>query len=297
MRTSSRFSGFRVSSVVASLALAAGTLWSACYNPKYGSNADAGMAFRCFASDNPACPAGLVCCSGSTCGENLMPQQEGWCVTPPEPQDMTITPLDYWNFGTKTMYYGGATMDPLLTGVDPDTGQWRCHRDDANPNPTDNEIIRALEPNDLPGIAVSLSNPLMADPPATFMGNPYEICPDKTAPSMPDVDVFRFKLVTAAKVMVEVKYKVAFGDLDVAIFRLAKDPDTMMDTPQRVFSDVTAQENACIEANNLQPGTYFVVVRGTTTPEKPGVYSMNRYNLKVYTTTTGATCMKKDGGV
>ena len=87
------------------------------------------------------------------------------------------------------------------------------------------------------------------------------------------------------------------GDLDIALFRIAKDPDTNLDTPQRVLADVTAVENACIEANNLMPGTYYVVIRGTTTPEKPGTYSMNRYNLKVYTTTTGASCVKRDGGV
>ena len=296
MRMFSRSSGSFSFSAIASSALMAAALLTGCYNPNYGSNSDASMAFRCFSSDNPTCPAGLVCCAGNTCGDQLMPQQEGWCVTPPPPVDMTITPLDYWNFGTKTMYYGGATMDPQLTGVD-ENGQWRCHRDDTNPNPTDNDVIRALEPNDLPGSAISLSNPLMADPPSTFKGNPYQICPDKSAPNTPDVDVFRFKLTTAAKVLVEVKYPVAFGDLDVALFRMAKDAETMLDTPQRVLTDLTAAENACIEANNLMPGTYFVVIHGTTTPEKPGVYSMNNYTLKVYTTTMGASCLKKDGGV
>jgi hypothetical protein len=210
---------------------------------------------------------------------------------------LTITPAQYWDFGTKTNYYGGATMDPMLTGVDPGTGQWRCHRDDSNPSPTDKEILRALEPNDMPGTAITLSNPLMADPPATYMGSPYEICPDRTAPSVPDVDVFKFKLSSPAKVIAEVRYQVTFGDLDVALFRMAKDPDTMMDMPQRVLTDLTANNNGCIEANNLMAGTYYVVVRGTTTPEKPGVYSMNNYSIRVYTTAGSASCAKKDGGI
>lgn len=277
-------------------ALGAAALLAGCYNPTYGSNADAGMAFRCYSSDNPTCPAGLVCCAGNVCGDQLMPMQEGWCVLPPAPQDLTITPLDFWDFGTKTMYYGGATMDPMLSGTDPDTGQWRCHRDDTNPSPTDKQVLRALEPNDLPQSAISLSNPLPVDPPATAMSS-YEICADRSAPNVPDVDVYRFKLSSPAKVIAEVKYNVAFGDLDAALFLLAKNSDTGVDTPQRVLADLTAVSNACIEANNLMPGTYYLVIRGTTTPEKPGVYSLNNYSLRVYTTTTGATCMKRDGGV
>jgi len=289
--------GLRRSVERAAPALAAAALLTSCYNPNYGSNADAGMAFRCYSSDNPTCPAGLVCCAGRVCGEQLMPSQEGWCVLPQPPEDLTITPLDYWDFGTKTMYYGGATMDPMLSGIDPDTGQSRCHRDDTNPNPTDKQVLRALEPNDLPPSAISLSNPLMADPPPTSMGSPYEICPDRSAPTVPDVDVFRFRLSSPAKVIAEVKYSVAFGDLDAALFVLAKNPDTGADQPQRVLADLTATNNACIEANNLMPGTYFLVVRGTTTPEKPGVYSLNNYSVRVYTTTMGASCVKKDGGL
>ena len=52
-------------------------------------------------------------------------------MQPPEPIDMSTLPIDVWEFGTKTMYYGGAVMDPLLTGTDPDTGKWRCKRDDT----------------------------------------------------------------------------------------------------------------------------------------------------------------------
>ena len=96
-------------------------------------------------------------------------------------------------------FYPGVTPIPrhqYAFGIarDPDTGQPRCHRDDTNPSPTDKQVLRALEPNDLPPSAISLSNPLMADPPTSSMGSPYEICSDRSAPNVPDVDVFRFKL-------------------------------------------------------------------------------------------------------
>jgi hypothetical protein len=269
-----------------------------CYNPTYSFNADAGAAFHCFNSDNPPCPSGLVCCVGTMCGDQLASNQEGWCVPPPPVLDMSVTPISYWDFGIKTMYYGGVMMDPMLTGMDPDSMKWRCHRDDTNPNPTDPQVVRALEPNDLPATAISLSNPLATDPPPTQMGSPYEICPDHTAPDIPDVDVFKFKLTSATKVIAEIKYAVMYGDLDVALFLMAKDPDTGADTPQRIMADLSATDNGCIEASNLMPGTYYVVVRGTTTPEKPGIYSMNNYSIRVYTTTMGASCAaKKDGGM
>jgi hypothetical protein len=277
-------------------ALSAAVLFSNCYKPTYSDQADAGMAFRCYSSDNPPCPGNLVCCDGRVCGDNLMANQEGWCVQPPEPIDMSILPIDVWEFGTKTMYYGGAVMDPLLTGTDPDTGKWRCKRDDTNPNPTDKEIIRAFEPNDLPGAAIGLTNPLPVDPPASA-GSSYEICPDKSAPSVPDIDVFKFRLQTPQKVIIELKYKVTYGDLDVGLFRMVKDPDTGVEKPQRVLADLTAKDDACIEANNLMAGTYYVAIRGTNSPEKPAVYSMNTYTLRVYGTTTGSCTAKKDGGV
>ena len=94
------------------------------------------------------------------------------------------------------------------------------------------------------------------------------------------------------------RYQVAFGDLDVALFQMAKDPDTMISAPQRVLADLTATNNACIEANNLQPGTsYYVVVRGTNSVASPNVYSMNNYVLRVYTTAGSGSCAKKDGGI
>lgn len=286
---------------IAALFVSAVALLSACYNPKYGNNADAGMAFRCYASDNPSCPSGLVCCIDRLCGEELLaqkPNEEGWCVTQPEPQDLSVTPLDFWEFGTKGTYYTGAVMDPGLTGTDPDTGAWRCHRDDLNPNPTDKEVLRAFEPNDTMDKAIGLTNPIPVDPPATMTGTSYEICPDKSAPGVPDVDVFRFRITSPMKVIAEVKYKVGFGDLDVAIFREMVDEET--GRPQRVLGDLTAVDNACIEINNLPAGRYFVVVRGTNTPDKPSVYTMNNYQIRVYgVQSSGATCMPKkpDGGV
>lgn len=298
MRTSSFRTGTLGSWKLSAVALQAAALVSGCYNPNYGSNVDAGMAFHCYASDNPSCPSGLVCCVGTVCGDQLMPNQEGWCIPPPPPVDMTITPVQYWDFGAKASYYTGVTMDPMLTGMDPNTGKWRCHRDDTNPDNKDPVILRQLEPNDLPATAISLSTPLMADPPPTQMGSPYEICPDHTAPTVPDVDVYKFKLTSAAKVIAEVKYQVMFGDLDVALFQMAKNPDTGADQPQRIQADLTATDNACIEANSLMPGTYYLVVRGTNTVSMPGVYTMNNYTLRVYTTSTGATCaFKRDGGM
>ena len=52
------------------------------------------------------------------------------------------------------------------------------------------------EPNDFPESAIVLPNPLPIDPPPTFMGSYYQICPDRTAPDVPDVDVYKFKLLT-----------------------------------------------------------------------------------------------------
>ena len=123
---------------------------------------------------------------------------------------------------------------------------------------------------------------------------------DESAPDLVDVDVFKFKLPTPTKVMVRVTYKVSYGDLDVALFRMAKD-DSGVDRPQRVVADLTAVDNGCLEAPNLPaPGPYYVVVRGTNSPEKPATYTMNNYNIRVYgvSTPTGDSCVaKKDGGI
>lgn len=278
------------------LLISVAMLAAACYNPSYSFDPDAGRAFSCYASDTPACPSGLVCCIGQMCGDELLaakPLERGWCVPPPSPADLSVSPISFWDFGTKTMYYGGAVMDPNLTGIDPATGKWRCHRDDLNPNPTDKEVIRAFEPNDLPVNAIGLTNPLPVDPPM-MAGTAYEICPDQSAPDQPDVDAFKFKVMAPLKIIVELKYKVSFGDLDVAVFRDVIDAETQMHTYQRVGADITAAENACFE-QTLQPGSYFAVVRGTTTPEKPGVYTMNNYTIRVFgVQTSGYSCIKRD---
>jgi len=271
---------------------------AACYKPNYSSDEDLGKAFRCYATDRPACPGGLVCCVGALCGDSLIDPVtggpvkdnsgnplEGSCVPPRAPEDLSLTPASYWDFGIKGSYWTGAVNDPLLSGKDPDTGKWRC--------------ARKLEPNDMPGEEVGLGSQLPIDPNPT-PGTAYEICPDESAPDLPDVDVFKFKLPTPTKVMVRITYKVTYGDLDVALFRMAKD-DTGVDRPQRVVADLTAVDNGCLEIPNLPAGgPYYVVVRGTNSPEKPSKYSMNLYNIRVYgvSTPAGDSCTaKKDGGV
>ena len=116
---------------------------------------------------------------------------------------------------------------------------------------------------------------------------------------MPDVDVFKFKLSQPTKVLVRLTYKVSYGDLDVALFRIVKDDTTGEMKPQRVVADLTAVDNACLEAPSLPTGQYYVVVRGTNSPEKPSTYSMNNYNIRVYgVQSSGESCVaKKDGGV
>jgi len=286
-------------------------LSAACYKPTYSSDEDMGKAFRCYATDKPACPGSLVCCVGSLCGDALIDPVsggplkgndgnplEGSCVPPRAPEDLTVTPATYWDFGVKGSYYTGIANDPLLSGKDPDTGKWRCKRDDQNPDPAA-EIKRMFEPNDMPDQSVSLSNPLPIDPTPT-LGSAYEICPDQSAPSVPDVDVFKFKLSQPTKVLVRLTYKVSYGDLDVALFRIVKDDTTGEMKPQRVVADLTAVDNACLEAPNLPAGgPYYVVVRGTNSPEKPSTYSMNNYNIRVYgVQSSGDSCtVKKDGGV
>lgn len=298
----------------ASAVLMAPILGASCYNPTYSSDEDAGTAFRCFATDKPACPGNLVCCVGKMCADSLIDPVtgepikdsssglplEGWCVPPRPPEDLSVTPFQFWPFPVKSMYFTGTFLDPGLSGVDPDSGKWRCRRDDKNQDPPA-EIQRMAEPNDLPDQAVSLSNPLKEDPDASFTGSSYEICPDQSAPDQPDVDVFKFRLQMPKKVVVEVKHRVMNGDLDVGLFRLNKNTDTGKDEPQLISSDMTAVENACVEANNLPAGTYYIVVRGSriiydmSTPEK---YTMNSYTLRAYTVlASGASCTKKpDGG-
>ncbi|HMU40791.1 MAG TPA: hypothetical protein PKE31_17410 [Pseudomonadota bacterium] len=277
----------------------------ACYKPNYSSDEDMGRAFRCYVNDKPSCPGDLVCCVGDVCGDALLDPitqgpvidpstgrpLEGTCVRPRPPKDMVSTPVSYWDFGVKGTYYTGVVNDPMLTGKDPDTGQWRCPR--------------KLEPNDTLDDAVGLGSQLPIDPNPT-PGTSYEICPDETGPDIPDLDVFKFKIGQPTKVLVRLTYKVSNGDLDVGLFRMAKDDATGELKPQRVLTDLTPVDNACLEASNLPPtgatsgplAYYYVVVRGTSSPEKPSTYTMNNYAIRVYgVATSGDTCSpKKDGG-
>jgi hypothetical protein len=289
-----------VSRVSWQFVLAGALALAGCYKPQFASDPDAGVGFRCHASDNPPCPAGLVCCAEGKCGDELLnssqPNAEGWCVTPPPPVDMTTTALTFWPFGTKTEYYKGEVMPIPLSGFD-ENNEWRCKRDDDNMSPAPS-IARMLEPNDWPEKAIGLKNPLEADLPPSTLGSAYEICPDKSAPTVPDVDVFRFRVQTPSKIIAEIRYRAVNGDLDFAIFRVDTDTETGMKKPVVVAKDLSPVDNGCIEIPTLMPGTYYIVVRGTTTPEMPGVYTMNTYNIRVFpVVSTPYTCAKKgDGG-
>jgi hypothetical protein len=273
---------------------------TACYKPEYASNPDARMGFRCHKSDSPACPPSFVCCLDGVCGDDLKDADEGWCVPPPTPVDMAITGLKYWPFPSKANYFDGEYMPAPLSGYD-DQMQWLCTRDDTNPEPPA-AIRRMGEPNDFADLAIVLPNPLRPDLPVTDLGSAYQICPDKTAPDLPDVDVYKFKLMSPAKVIAEIKYKVVNGDLDIAIFRLDTDPDTGEKKPtlaSPTARDTTSVDNACIEMTSLAAGTYYVVVRGVPVGlDQPGKYTMNNYNLRVFTVDqSGYSCVpKKDGG-
>lgn len=268
-----------------------------CFKPEYASNPDAKMGFRCHKSDSPACPASLVCCLDGVCGDDLKDSDEGWCIPPPPPVDLALTGLKYWPFPSKGMYFQGVYAPAQLSGYD-EQMQWRCTRDDSNPNPPD-AIRRMYEPNDFADAAVVMPNPLPLDVnlPPSFMGTAYQICPDKTAPELPDVDVFKFKLMSPAKLIVEIKYTAAAGDLDVAIFRMDKDPDTEGDKPTLIASDLTGVNDGCIEIPNLaQYDKYYIVVRGTVIPDQPGKYTMNDYRLRAFTVDPsgpGYSCMKR----
>ena len=271
-----------------------------CYKPQFASDPDAGVGFRCHASDNPACPAGLVCCAEGKCGDDLLnssqPNAEGWCVPPPAAMDMTSTAVSFWPFGTKGSYYQGEVMPIPLTGYD-ENNEWRCKRDDGNPEPTAT-IRRMFEPNDWPESAIGLTTP-MPDPPPSMIGAAYEICPDKSAPNVPDVDVFKFKVQTPAKIIAEIRYRVANGDLDFAVFRVDTDAETGMKKPVAMYKDLTAVDNGCIEMPALSAGTYYLVVRGTSSPDMPGTYTMNTYNVRVFSVgSVPYSCAKKaDGGI
>ncbi len=256
----------------------------ACYKPDYAANPDAGIGFRCHKSDNPPCPSNFVCCLNGLCGDDLNDTDEGWCVPPSPPADMSVLGVNYWPFPSKpfSQYFSGVYMPAQLTGYDSNM-HWLCTRDDTNPNPSD--MIRHMgEPNDLPGEAIVLPNPLPVDLPPTAMGSSYQICPDKTAPSIPDVDAYKFTLMSPAKVIAEIKYSVVQGDLDIFVFRMDLNENTNQMMPTLVAQDMTGVDNGCVSMPSLEAGSYFVVVKGVgISPDMPNSYTMNNYALRVQT--------------
>lgn len=203
-------------------------------------------------------------------------------------------PTFAWPFAPKTMYYGGPYTELPLGEIDPGSGMWGCHRDDAATNPPAS-IVRMQEPNDEPTAAISLPNPLPIDLPPSNIGAAYEICPDRQQPQRPDYDVFKVRLNTAARVIAELRYTVENGDLDLALFRVDTNPDTGKPTPTLITQDNSAVDNACLHSQ-LGAGTYYLVVRGAAQPGgERRKTAMNIYNIKAYVTTSGAAnpCEKR----
>lgn len=260
------------------------------------SNPDGNQGFRCFASDSPRCPPGLSCCvnrgSSTICDDDLAkkyPTDEGWCVPPPPPADTAPKNWLQWDLGPKNSVVA-ATGDPMLSGTD-ESGAWRCPRDDKTPREMQPpEIARKFEPNDTLTDAIVYSSMLPLDSIPPNM-SPYEICPDKSAPNNPDVDVFKFKITTMAKVVAEVSYQVSFGDVDIGLFREGQN-DVGDKVPARIRSDVTTVNNACL-SETLSAGTYYVAVRGA--PRMAGdynasmTYEMNNYRIRIYALSPGST--------
>lgn len=214
----------------------------------------------------------------------------GQTMNPDKMPSTPSAPRYAWAFPTKTQYYAGPLTELPLGEVDPVTNEWGCLRDDQNPSPR-TEITRMFEPNDTPDEYVALASPLPMDPPMTQPGPAYEICPDRSEPKRPDHDVYKFKLQTPGRVVAEAAYAVANGDLDLAIFRLDVNPDTGERVSTAIAADMTAVSSACVEAN-LSPGTYYAVVRGAEQPDRAAKYrtAMNRYRLRVYSTTLAGGC-------
>lgn len=273
-------------------------LLAACkFEPQIFSNPDAQMGFKCFATDNPACPPGLVCCAakGATlyCGDNLLnkyPNDEGWCQPPPPAADTTPKPWLQWDLGVKNTTV--AAMDPLLTGTD-EGGQWRCPRDDKTPREMQPaEIARRFEPNDTMLEAISYGGRALPLDNIPMNFSSYEVCPDKSAPGNPDVDVFKFRLDSQAKVIAEVQYNVMFGDLDIGLFREGLDQSGEK-APSLIKPDLSTTNNACL-SEILQAGTtYYLAVRGA--PKEAGEYKaamnfhMNNYRIRIYALSPGST--------
>lgn len=233
----------------------------------------------------PNLPAACTAPSGSGSGSDSEPGQNSM-TTSDDPSRAEFA----WPFIPKSMYYDGPYSELPLGEIDPGSGAWGCLRDDAaeSPHPS---IARMLEPNDTPMTAVSLVNPLPVDPPSSYSGAAYEICPDRSKPARPDHDTFKFRLQTSAHVVVKLGYSVQNGDLDVGIFRLDTNPDTGKLAATLLTLDDSVFSDACTH-QELGPGTYYAVVRGAPIPmSMSGRHktAMNRYTIKVYVTTDLAT--------
>lgn len=236
-----------------------------------------------------ACKAGLKALAQTTTAKECHPPKNTLPGVDPSPNMSPPVSSFSWQLPTKSMYYGGTTQDLGLGGEDPITHEWRCMRDDTDPNPP-SAIARMGEPNDSIEQAIVLPNPLPVDPPVSI-GAAYQICPDRSAPNQPDVDVFKFKLASAAHVIAEIKYEVAFGDLDMAVFRDAINPVTGAHEPTPVSADLSPVSNACVEAQLTNPGTYYVLVWGARFPEHPTTTAMNNYQLRVFSVqASGYSC-------
>lgn len=229
-----------------------------------------------------SCKAGLRALAQTSTAKECHPT-----TTTPEDDDPIITmPPFSWPLPSKMAFYSGPKEELLLTGEDPVTGDWRCKRDDKNTSPP-SEIARMAEPNELPDQAILLPNPLPVDPPSSS-GATYEICPDRSAPTVSDFDTFKFKVNTSGKYIAELKYQAKYGDLDVSLFR--DDGGPGMHNPVLVAANVTGTDNACIE-RDLPVGTYYLVVYGARDPVMQTKTAMNRYQLRVFQVeASGYTC-------
>lgn len=220
-------------------------------------------------------------CSDPSSGTSEPDQNNGMSSNDPRRAEFA------WPFANKSMFYDGPYTELPLGEIDPSSGTWGCLRSDdaVSPPPA---VVRMFEPNDTPMTALALANPLPIDPPAPSAGAAYEICPDRSKPDRPDYDAFKFRLQTASRVVVDLRYSVNNGDLDVGIFRIDTNPDSGTMAATLLSADDSASSDACAHLQ-LGPGTYYAVVHGAPilTPQRHKTV-MNRYNIKVYVTTSGS---------
>lgn len=233
----------------------------------------------------PSTTCEQVCESGLASLRKL-PKVAGLCGThePSDPPMNTmdpkpLPPLYAWPFPAKTETYSERIMELSLAEKDP-SGTWGCKREaELPPN-----LFK--EPNDTPSTASLLANPLNVDLMFPVTGDPIQICPDQAEPLRPDHDAYLFQITKTSKVIAELSYKVANGDLDLAIFR------STGDGVELVASDMTANDDACIEVE-LTSGMYYAVVRGAAQPSGLGykhATAMNGYNRRVMITEKGYRC-------